>query len=95
MRQPFSTGFLLIIVALLAIIVWGSTRKSRMGHLRRVVVMFLSGGVVFPHALTEDDDFSQNDAEKGAGVKVKSRAKAEGGIPNSEVSHRERAELAG
>jgi len=33
-----------------------SKRKSRFWHWVRVVVMFLSGGFVFPHAMTEDDD---------------------------------------
>ena len=30
----------------------------------RVVVMFLSGGFIFPHALTEDDDLANNSTEK-------------------------------
>jgi hypothetical protein len=31
-------------------------KKSRLGHWAKVVVMFLSGGFIFPHALTEDED---------------------------------------
>lgn len=45
-----------IILAVLGLIVWATTRKSRFGHWARVAVSFLSGGFVFPHALTEDDD---------------------------------------
>ena len=33
-----------------------SKRQSRPGHWLRVVVMFLSGGFIFPHAMTEDED---------------------------------------
>ena len=50
---------IVIIVAVMGFIVWGSTRKSRLGHWVRVVVMFLSGGFIFPHALTEDDDIAK------------------------------------
>jgi hypothetical protein len=35
----------------------------------RVAVMFLSGGFIFPHALTEDDDISKYDADKDPEVK--------------------------
>jgi hypothetical protein len=62
---------IVIIAAVLAVIVWGSTRKTKLGHWMRVVVMFLSGGFIFPHALTEDDDATQTEAKKGAGVKAK------------------------
>jgi hypothetical protein len=31
-------------------------KKSRLGHWAKVVVMFLSFGFIFPHALTEDED---------------------------------------
>ena len=33
-----------------------STGKRRLGHWARVVVMFLSFGFVFPHAMTENHD---------------------------------------
>jgi len=46
-----------------------SKRKSRIGHWVRVAVMFLSGGFIFPHALTEDDDISKYDADKDPEVK--------------------------
>jgi len=46
-----------------------STRKSRLGHCVRVAVMFLSGGFIFPHAMTEDDDIAKYDAHKDAKVK--------------------------
>jgi hypothetical protein len=46
-----------------------STRKSRLGHWVRVAVMFLSGGFIFPHAMTEDDDIVKYDAHKDAKVK--------------------------
>jgi len=55
-----------IIVPVLGFIVWASTRKSRLGHWVRVAVMFLSGGFIFPHALIEDEDFANNNAEKDA-----------------------------
>jgi len=34
----------------------GSTGKSRLLHWVRVVVMFLSFGMMFPNAMTEDED---------------------------------------
>jgi hypothetical protein len=46
-----------------------SKRKSRIGHWVRVAVMFLSGGFIFPHALTEDDDIAKYDADKDPKVK--------------------------
>ena len=46
-----------------------STRKSRLGHWVRVAVMFLSGGFIFPHAMTEDDDIAKYDAHKDAKAK--------------------------
>ncbi len=46
-----------------------STFKSRFGHWVRVGVMFLSGGFIFPHAMTEDEDIAKYDADKDAKVK--------------------------
>jgi hypothetical protein len=46
-----------------------SKRKSRIGHWVRVAVMFLSGGFIFPHAMTEDEDIAKYDADKDAKVK--------------------------
>jgi hypothetical protein len=46
-----------------------SKRKSRIGHWVRVAVMFLSGGFIFPHAMTEDMDVAKHDADKDAKVK--------------------------
>jgi len=46
-----------------------ATRKSRSGHWARVVVMFLSLGFIFPHALTENMDIAKYDAVKDAKVK--------------------------
>jgi hypothetical protein len=60
---------LAILVVVLGVIVWGSTRKSRLGHWVRVAVMFLSGGFIFPHALSEDEDIANNYADKEAKVK--------------------------
>jgi len=37
---------------------------SRIFHWVRVAVMFLSGGFVFPHALTEDMDIIKRDTDK-------------------------------
>jgi hypothetical protein len=42
---------------------------SRLGHWVRVAVMFLSGGFIFPHAMTEDMDVAKHDADKDAKVK--------------------------
>jgi hypothetical protein len=39
---------------------------SRILHWVRVVVMFLSGGFIFPHALTEDMDIAKHDTNKDA-----------------------------
>jgi len=58
-----------IILVVLGLIVWATTRKSRLGHWARVAVMFMSGGFVFAHAMAEDDDIAKSDAEKGAKVK--------------------------
>jgi hypothetical protein len=49
-----------ILAVVVGVIVWGSTRKSRLGHWMRVAVMFLSGGFIFPHALTEDEEMCKN-----------------------------------
>ena len=46
-----------------------SKPKSRMGRWVRVAVMFLSGGFIFPHAMTEDEDIAKYDADKDAKVK--------------------------
>jgi len=45
-----------------------STEKSRFGHWVRVVVMFLSFGMIFPNVMTEEDDFVKHDADKSAHV---------------------------
>jgi len=42
---------------------------SRLLHWVRVVVMFLSGGFIFPHALTEDMDIAKHDIAKEANSK--------------------------
>jgi hypothetical protein len=46
-----------------------ATRKNRLGHWMRVVVMFLSFGFIFPHAMTEDMDIAKYDTVKDAQVK--------------------------
>ena len=43
--------------------------KSRLGHWMRVVVMFLSGGFIFPHAMTENDEIAKQAVHKNAEVK--------------------------
>ena len=53
-----------ILVVVLAVIVWGATRKSKLGHWMRVAVMFLSGGFIYPHALIEDEDIAGNYAHR-------------------------------
>ena len=42
---------------------------SRLFHWVRVAVMFLSGGFIFPHAMTEDKDIAKYDTIKDAEVK--------------------------
>ena len=49
-----------ILAVVLGVLLWGATRKSKLGHWMRVAVMFLSGGFIFPHALTEDDGIAKN-----------------------------------
>jgi hypothetical protein len=43
--------------------------KNRFLHWVRVVVMFLSLGFIFPHAMTEDEDIAEHVPDKGAKVK--------------------------
>jgi hypothetical protein len=57
-----------IILVVLGLIVWATTRKSRFGHWARNVATILSGGFIFPHSFTEGDD-AKRDADKGAEVK--------------------------
>ncbi len=45
-----------------------STQKSRFGHWVRVVVMFLSFGMIFPNVMTEEDDIVKHDADKSVKV---------------------------
>lgn len=47
----------------------GKSGLSRLGHWMRVVGMILSGGFIFPHALTEDMDNAKNGADTDANVK--------------------------
>jgi hypothetical protein len=42
---------------------------SRLLHWVRVAVMVLSGGFIFPHAMTENMDIAKHDADKDAKVK--------------------------
>ena len=42
---------------------------SRVGHLVRVAVMFLSFGFIFPHAMTEDKNITQSGSDKDPSVK--------------------------
>jgi hypothetical protein len=45
-------------------------RKSRIGHWGRVAVMCLSGGFIYPHVMTENDDIViKPDIGKAAAVK--------------------------
>jgi hypothetical protein len=39
-----------------------TSRSKKVGHWARVGVMFLSGGFIFPHAMTENGD-AGNDAK--------------------------------
>ena len=47
----------------------GSAAKSRMGHWGRVAVMCLSGGFIFPNAMTEEDDMVREDSGKKSKTK--------------------------
>ena len=58
-----------IMLAVLGLIVWATTHKSRLGHWAWVAVMFLSGGFIFPNAMTEDEDIANYNADKGAKIK--------------------------
>ena len=42
---------------------------SRLAHCVRVAVMFLSGGFIFPNAMTEDEDIAKYGTNKDAKVK--------------------------
>ncbi len=46
-----------------------SKSGSRVGHWVRVLLMFLSFGFIFPHAMTEDEDVAKYAADKDAKVK--------------------------
>jgi hypothetical protein len=46
-----------------------ATRKRKLGHWVRVLVMFLSFGFIFPHVMTEDMDIAKYDTDKDAQVK--------------------------
>ncbi len=65
-RGNFMMTVIVIVGAALAFITWGVTRKSRLGHWMRVVVMFFSGGFIFPHVLTENEDIGNNPIDKRA-----------------------------
>jgi hypothetical protein len=58
-----------IVVPVLGLILWGVTRKSKFGHWSRITVTFLSGGFIFPHSLTENDEIDEHGADKNAEVK--------------------------
>jgi hypothetical protein len=46
-----------------------TTSKSRRSHWMRVVVICLSGGFIFPNAVTEDDDIAKYHYDKEANAK--------------------------
>lgn len=46
-----------------------SKGKGRFWHWVRVVVMFLSFGMIFPNVMTEDEDIAREDTHRGATVK--------------------------
>ena len=59
-----------IILVLLVLIVWATTRKSRLGHWARIAVSIMSGCFIFPHVISEDNDIAKHNANKGAKVKT-------------------------
>jgi hypothetical protein len=46
-----------------------TTGKGRFWHWMRVVVMFLSFGFIFPHAMTEDNDNTKYEVNKDTKTK--------------------------
>jgi hypothetical protein len=44
-------------------------RKNKFVFWLKVVVMFLSGGFIFPHVLSEDVEVAKHDPDKDAKVK--------------------------
>ena len=58
-----------VIVVALGVIIWATTRKTRIGHWARLVVFFLSGGFVFANVMTEEEDNAKAAAQQGAKVK--------------------------
>lgn len=58
-----------IAVVALGLIIWATTRKTRLGHWARLVVFFLSAGFVFANIMTEDEDLAKSVASQGAKVK--------------------------
>lgn len=42
----------------------GNSSRHRFGHWVRVVVMFLSFGFIFPHAMTEDVDTTRQTTDQ-------------------------------
>jgi hypothetical protein len=61
-------GIAIIVLAVLGLLVWATTRKSRLGHWARFAVMCLSGGFIFPNVTTEDEDITKHEVDKGAKV---------------------------
>ncbi len=46
-------------------------KHNRSGHWLRVAVMCMSGGFIFPHAMTEnDEDTTKHHSDKGSKVKT-------------------------
>jgi len=58
-----------IVVAVLGVIVWGVTRKSKFGHWARIVVSILSGCFIFPHAFTENDEVAEQGPNRNAEIR--------------------------
>jgi len=46
-----------------------TTHKSRIGHWARVAVMCLSGGFIYPNAMTENDSINKHDVDNEAKTK--------------------------
>ncbi len=53
----------------LGLIIWTTTRKTKLGHWARLVVFFLTAGFVFANIMTEDEDNARAAAKQGVKVK--------------------------
>ncbi len=58
-----------IIAVVLGLFICGVTHKGKFGHWARITLGILSGGFIFPHAFTENDEVAEQGADKNAKVR--------------------------